>query len=142
MLWLASSAALTDWDFQDVRHVIHYVLADAVAYVLRSTIARGARFTTFVNTDHGGGSETKFAMQHGTRLAFEQCVPGDLVCPYNAALHDNALAVATWLLPFLRRSGVPVSVQARPNHEPESAEPEDSLSLLQSVAGGPPNLWA
>ena len=59
VLWLASSASLTDWNFQDVRHVIHYDLpSDAVTYVLRSTIARGAQVTTFVNTDHGGGSET------------------------------------------------------------------------------------
>ena len=60
VLWLASSAALIDWNFKDVRHIIHYDLpSDAVTYVLRSTIARGAQVTTFVNTDHGGGSETK-----------------------------------------------------------------------------------
>ena len=47
VLWLASSAALTDWNFQDVRHIIHYDLpSDEVTYVLRSTAARGARVTT------------------------------------------------------------------------------------------------
>ena len=75
---------------------------------------------------------------------FEQCVPGDPVGPRNTALQDDALAVATWLLPFLRRTGVSVRVQAaQPDQygEPKSAEPEDSLSLLESVAGGPPGLW-
>ena len=149
VLWLASSAALTDWNFQDVRHVIHYDLpSDAVAYVLRSTVARGAQVTTFVNTDHGGGSETSFTMEHGTYGAFGQCVPGDPVGPCDAALQDDALAVETWLLLFLRRTGVSVHVQAaQPNGynrygEPESTEPEDSLSLLESVAGGPPDVWA
>jgi hypothetical protein len=145
VLWLASSAALTDWNFQDVRHIIHYDLpSDEVTYVLRSTIARGAQVTTFVNTDHGGGSETKFTMCPGTGRAFEQCVPGDPVGPRNAALQDDALAVATWLLPFLRRTGVSVRVHAaqHPYGEPKSTEPEDSLSLLESVAGGPPDVWA
>ena len=34
VLWLASSAALADWNFQDVSHVIHYDLpSDEVTYV-------------------------------------------------------------------------------------------------------------
>ena len=112
--------------------------------MLRSTIAHGAQVTTFVNTDHGGGSETSFTMEHGTGGVFEQCVPGDPVGPCNTALQDDALAVATWLLPFLCRTGVSVHVQAaqHPYGEPKSTEPEDSLSLLESVAGGPPDEWA
>ena len=139
VLWLVSSAALANWSFQDVRHIIHYDLpADAVAYVLRSTMARGAQVTTFVNTDHGGGTETSFMMELGTGGMFEQCVPGDPVGPRCAALQDDALAVATWLLPFLRRTGVSVHVQAaQPNQygEPKSTEPEDPLSLLESAGG-------
>ena len=59
-------------------------------------------------------------------------------------MQDDALAVATWLLPFLRRTGVSVRVQAVqcPYGEPKSTGPEDSLSLLESVAGGPPDVWA
>jgi hypothetical protein len=98
---------------------------------------------TFANTDHGGASETKFTIQQSGR-AVEQCVPGDPVGPCNAALQDDALAVATWLLPFLRRTGVPVRVHAaqHPYGEPKSTEPGDSLSLLKLVAGGPPDVWA
>ena len=59
-------------------------------------------------------------------------------------MQDDALAVVTWLLLFLRRTSVPVHVQAaqHPYGKPKSTEPEDSLSLLESVAGGPPDMWA
>ena len=89
----------------------------------------------------------KFMMQHGTRLTFEQCVPGDPAGPCNTTLQDDVLAVAMWLpvLLFLRRTGVLVRVQAaQPNQygKLKSTEPRDSLSLLESVAGGPPGVWA
>ena len=145
MPWLASSAALADWNFQDVCHIIHYDLpTDAVTCMLCITIACSMQVTTFINTNHGGVSKASFMMEHGTRGTFEQCIPGNPAGPHRAALQDDALAVAMWLLPFLHRTNVSVHVQAaQPNQYGEqSTKPEDSLSLLESVAGGPPDVRA
>jgi hypothetical protein len=136
VLWLASNASLTAWNFQDVCHVVHYDLpADATAYVLRSTIARGARVTTFVNTGPTGAAAR---VSKNSVLAYEQGVPGDPVGAHDAALQDDAHAVETWLLPFLRRTGVSVSVQAIPTgYAPDGTPaPEGTLSQLKSMADG------
>ena len=63
---------------------------------------------------------------------------------HNAALQDDAHAVETWLLPFLRRTGVSVSVQAIPTgYAPDGAlAPEDTLSQLESMAAVNHDVWA
>ena len=74
---------------------------------------------------------------------FEQCIPGDPVGPCNTTLQDDVLAVVMWLLLFLCRTGVLVCVHAAQHlyGKPKSTEPEDSLSLLELVAGRPPDVW-
>ena len=71
-------------------------------------------------------------------LAYEQGVPGDPVGAHDAALQGDAHAVETWLLPFLRRTGVSVSVQAIPmGYAPDGPPaPENTLSQLESMADG------
>ena len=78
-------------------------------------------------------------------LAYEQGVPGDPVGVHNTVLQNDANAVETWLLLFLCRTGVSVSVQAFPTGcAPDGALlPENTLSQLKSMADGVNhNVWS
>ena len=91
--------------------------------------------TTFVNTGPSGGAAY---IANQSFLAYEQGVPGNPVGVHNTALQNDAHAVETWLLLFLSRTGVSVSVQAFPTgYAPDGTLlPENTLSQLELMADG------